>query len=73
MRLKNEVAASRSRWRVLTVYSNFEHGLILILIGVIAVVILASLWSLILKVLFSVLLSESLDPTDHVVFQSVFG
>lgn len=72
IRLKDEVAAGRSRWRVLTVYEKFEHGVILLLTGVIAIVILAALWSLILKVLLSLVLSESLDPTDA-VFQSVFG
>ena len=56
------------RPRVLTFYEKFEHGVVLILTGVIAAVIVATLWSLILRVP-----ARSFDPTDHTVFQAIFG
>jgi uncharacterized membrane protein (DUF373 family) len=57
----------------LTFYQRFEQVVVLILIGLIAVVIVAALWSLAVKVLFGLVLTSTFDPTDHVVFQSVFG
>jgi uncharacterized membrane protein (DUF373 family) len=73
MALKAIFLAGRARWEVLTVYERFEHGVILILTGLMAIVVVASVWSLTLKILFSLVLSGSFDPTDHEVFQSVFG
>jgi uncharacterized membrane protein (DUF373 family) len=61
------------RPRGLTFYQRFEQAVVLILIGLIAVVIVAALWSLAIKVLFGLVLTSTFDPTDHVVFQSVFG
>jgi uncharacterized membrane protein (DUF373 family) len=62
------------RPRVLTFYEKFEHGVVLILTGVIAAVIVATLWSLILRVADSIVVpARSFDPTDHTVFQAIFG
>jgi uncharacterized membrane protein (DUF373 family) len=61
------------RTRGLTFYQRFEQAVVLILIGLIAIVIVAALWSLAVKVLFGLVLTSTFDPTDHVVFQSVFG
>ena len=59
---------------VLTFYEKFEHGVVLILTGVIAAVIVATLWSLILRVADSIVVpARSFDPTDHTVFQAIFG
>jgi uncharacterized membrane protein (DUF373 family) len=65
--------ASWARWRSFSVYQRFEQVVILSLVGLIAIVIVAALWSLALKVLFGLILSGTFDPTDHVVFQTVFG
>jgi uncharacterized membrane protein (DUF373 family) len=46
---------------------------VLILTALIAIVIVAAVWSLALKILHGLVLAGDLDPTDHVVFQSVFG
>jgi uncharacterized membrane protein (DUF373 family) len=73
MSLKAKVAAGQARWRMLTVYEKFEDGIIFVLTGLIAVVIVASVWSLMIKILFSLVLSGSFDATDPGVFQSVFG
>ena len=73
MPLKEELAGTQARWGALTVYERFEHVVILILTSLIAIVIVASVWNLALKVLFSLVLTGKFDPTDHVVFQTVFG
>ena len=72
MGLKREVAAARARWEPLTLYQKFEHASILILTGLIAIVIALAIWNLALKILLNIL-SSTFDPTDHAVFQAVFG
>lgn len=73
MQLREEMAAAHSRWGALTFYQKFEQAVILVLTGLIAVVIVFALWHLALKVLFSLILSGTFDPTDPAVFQTVFG
>jgi uncharacterized membrane protein (DUF373 family) len=72
MPVKQEVAAARERWRLLTLYQKFEHSVILILSALIAIVVALAVWNLALKVLSSIL-SSSFDPTDYAVFQALFG
>ncbi|MEA2782876.1 MAG: hypothetical protein QOK29_4420 [Rhodospirillaceae bacterium] len=73
MALGEESAAAHQRWRSLSIYQKFEYVVVLILIGLIAIIVLLALWSLALKVLSSVVAATTFDPTDHAVFQSVFG
>jgi uncharacterized membrane protein (DUF373 family) len=68
-----DVSAARARWRALTLYERFENVVILIVTALIAVIIVSALWNLSLKILFSLVLLESFDPTDHEAFQAVFG
>jgi uncharacterized membrane protein (DUF373 family) len=70
---REDTETTRERWRGLSFYQWFEHGVVLILTGLIAVVIVAAVWSLALKILSGLILSGSFDPTEHGVFQSVFG
>jgi uncharacterized membrane protein (DUF373 family) len=72
MAWKRELSAARERWNVLTFYEKFEHAVIVVLTGVIALIIVFALWSLVLKVVVSILQS-SFDPTDYSVFQALFG
>ena len=72
MAWKRELAAARERWNVLTFYEKFEHAVIVVLTGVIALIIVFALWSLVLKVAVSIL-ESSFDPTDYSVFQALFG
>jgi uncharacterized membrane protein (DUF373 family) len=58
---------------LLTVYQKFEHFVLLILTCLIAAVIVAAVWSLILNILFGLVLAGAFDPTDYAVFQAVFG
>lgn len=73
MKLKDEFAAGRERWSLLTFYGKFEHTVILILTGLIAVIIAAALWNLALKILTGLILSQTFDPTDASAFQNVFS
>ena len=54
-------------------YQKFEYAVVLVLVGLIAVVVIAAVWSLAVKVLFGLVLSGTVDPTDPAVFQAVFG
>lgn len=73
MAIKENITAARARWRPMTMYQRFEDAVLLILTGLIAIVIVVAVWNLTLKILFSLILAEAFDPTDHVVFQTVFG
>lgn len=57
----------------MSLYQKLEHAVILILTALIAIVIVAAVWSLALKVLYALLMADTFDPTDHAVFQNVFG
>jgi uncharacterized membrane protein (DUF373 family) len=70
---KKKYDAALARWDVLTAYEKFEHAVILILTGLIAIVIVAAVWNLAVKILLSVIVSNAFDPTDYAVFQVVFG
>jgi uncharacterized membrane protein (DUF373 family) len=72
MKLQEEMAAARARWSVLSFYEKFEHAVVLILTGLIAVVVAFAVWNLLLKVAGSIL-SRGFDPTDYEVFQAIFG
>ena len=69
----NDVRAAWSRWRELPVYEKFEQVVISILALLIAIVIVAALWNLTLKIVVNLVLAGSFDPTDYTVFQAVFG
>jgi uncharacterized membrane protein (DUF373 family) len=73
MALGEEIKAGRMRWRGLSFYQKFEHAVVLVLVGLIAVVVIAAVWSLAVKILFGLVLSGRVDPTDPTVFQAVFG
>jgi uncharacterized membrane protein (DUF373 family) len=73
MPIKQYFAAALARWRLLSVYQRFEHLVIVILTGLIAIVIAIAVWNLALKILFGLVLAGTFDPTDYVVFQTVFG
>ena len=73
MAVREEIEAGRVRWRGLSFYQKFEHAVVLVLVGLIAVVVIAAVWSLAVKILFGLVLSGRVDPTDPAVFQAVFG
>ncbi len=73
MALKQDLKDQRAAWLGLSFYQRFEHVVVLILIGLIAIVVVAAVWNLALKVVIGLILRGGLDPTDPAVFQSVFG
>ena len=73
MGLRQELDAGRQRWRRLTVYLKFEHAVVLVLTILLSVIIVSAIWKLAIKVLYSLVLSDTFDLTDLAVFQSVFG
>ena len=73
MLIWNELRATRAEFELLSFYERFEHLVILVLTALIAVVVVAAVWSLSLNILFGLLRSGGLDPSDYSVFQSVFG
>lgn len=73
MSVRSDWRAFLDRWAVLTLYQRFEQVVTLALSLLLIVVILAAMWNLFLRVMVGLVLEGSLDPTDHLVFQSVFG
>ena len=73
MGLRQELDAGRQRWRRLTVYLKFEHAVVLVLTILVSVIIVAAIWKLAIKILYSLVLSDTFDLTDLAAFQSVFG
>jgi uncharacterized membrane protein (DUF373 family) len=72
MAWREELSAARSRWSVLSLYQKFEHAVIMLLTGLIALIIALAVWNLLLKVAI-IIIYANLDPTDYAVFQALFG
>jgi uncharacterized membrane protein (DUF373 family) len=72
MAWRQEFAAARIRWSLLSFYQKFEHAVIVLLTGLIVLIIALAVWNLILKVVSSIG-SANFDPTDYAVFQALFG
>jgi uncharacterized membrane protein (DUF373 family) len=73
MSIKDRLGSFREQFEPLSLYQRFEHAIVLILTALIAIIVVAAVWNLILKILFGLVLSGSLDPSDYSVFQAVFG
>src|ERR1700728_3633085 len=73
MSIKEELTDAGEKFRLLSLYQRFEHIVVLILTALIAVIVVAAIWNLSLKILFGLVLSGSLDPSDYSAFQAVFG
>ncbi|TQF77536.1 protein PsiE [Elioraea sp. Yellowstone] len=71
--MKTDWPAWRAKWNALSFYEKFEQVVVLVLTGVIAVVIVSALWHLILRVALGLVLVDVFDPTDPIIFQTVFG
>jgi uncharacterized membrane protein (DUF373 family) len=73
MSIKEEFKDARAKFRLLSLYQRFEHLVVMFLTALIAIIVIAAVWNLSLKILFGLVLSGSLDPSDYSVFQAVFG
>ena len=73
MTARSEIREAYAAMSPLTLYQKVEHIAVLVLSGLIAVVVVAALWTLTLRVVRGLVLEGSFDPTNYEVFQSVFG
>ena len=73
MSIKEELREAGKKFRLLSLYQRFEHIIVLVLTALIAVVVVVAVWNLSLKILFGLVLTGSLDPSDYTIFQAVFG
>jgi uncharacterized membrane protein (DUF373 family) len=73
MDMLENLTAVRKRWRMMSVYDQFEHFVLIFLTALIALVIIAGVWHLAVKIFYSLIIAETFDPTDYVVFQTIFG
>src|SRR3981081_865052 len=73
MSIKQELKDAGEQFRLLSLYQRFEHVIITILTALIAVIVVVAVWNLSVKILFGLVLSGSLDPSDYAIFQAVFG
>jgi H+/Cl- antiporter ClcA len=62
----------QTRWGTFSIYEKFEHLIITLLTAIIAAIVGAATWQLILHT-FDLVRSHLLDPRDSQVFQTVFG
>jgi uncharacterized membrane protein (DUF373 family) len=53
--------------------SDSNTLVVMFLTALITVIVIAAVWNLSLKILFGLVLSGSLDPSDYSAFQAVFG
>ena len=73
MSIKEEFRNAREKFKLLSLYQRFEHIIIIILTAMISVIVVVAVWNLSLKILFGLILSGNLDPSDYAIFQAVFG
>ena len=73
MSIKDELRDTKEQFRLLSLYQRFEHVVVMLLTALIAVIVILAVWNLSLKILFGLVLSGSLDPSDYSTFQAVFG
>ena len=73
MSIKQELEDAREKFRLLSLYQRFESLVVIFLTALIAIIVIAAVWNLSLKILFGLVLSGSLDPSDYTIFQAVFG
>src|SRR6202051_2528436 len=73
MLIKPELKGGGEQFRLLALYQRFEHVVVTILTALIAIIVVVAVWNLSVKILFGLVLSGSLDPSDYSIFQAVFG
>jgi uncharacterized membrane protein (DUF373 family) len=73
MSIKQELKDAGEQFRLLSLYQRFEHVIVTILTALIAIIVVVAVWNLSVKILFGLVLSGSLDPSDYSIFQALFG
>jgi uncharacterized membrane protein (DUF373 family) len=62
----------QNRWGTFSIYEKFEHLIISLLTAIIATIVGAATWQLILHT-YDLVRSHLVDPRDSQIFQTVFG
>lgn len=62
----------QNRWGTFSIYEKFEHLIISLLTAIIAAIVGAAAWQLILHT-YDLVRSHIVDPKDSQIFQTVFG
>ncbi len=70
---KDGFAERKIDFRLFAFYQYFEHLVIFIVTLLIAVVVVAAVWKLVLKIGFSSIFANGFDPSDYKTFQAIFG
>jgi uncharacterized membrane protein (DUF373 family) len=73
MSIKQELKDGGQQFKLLSLYQRFEHVIISILTALIAIIVVVAVWNLAVKIVFGLVLSGGLDPSDYAIFQAVFG
>jgi uncharacterized membrane protein (DUF373 family) len=73
MSIKDELRAASAEFGLLSFYQRFEHFVVLFLTALIAIVVIAAVWNLTLRIFYDLVLAGSLDPSNYSTFQVVFG
>lgn len=73
MSIKDEFRTAKAEFGALSFYQSFEHVVILVLTALIAVIVVAAVWTLMQKILFGLVFTGSFDPSDYASFQAAFG
>jgi uncharacterized membrane protein (DUF373 family) len=72
MDTKQQLSSDYDEWKLMSVYEKFEQCVSLALVMLISVMIIFALYKLAIKVYVTIMIEE-IDPTNPIVFQSVFG
>ena len=73
MSIRQELKDAGQQFKLLSLYQRFEHVIISILTALIAIIVVVAVWNLAEKIVFGLVLSGSLDPSDYSIFQALFG
>lgn len=72
MKNLKQFGLAREQWAAMTLYERFEHVVVFCLSAIIAVIVVASVWTLLREVMNRLILG-ALDTLDYATFQVVFG
>jgi uncharacterized membrane protein (DUF373 family) len=73
MSISEKFKAVTAEFKLLSLYQRFEHVVILILTALVAIIIVAAVWNLTIKLVIGRIFSGSFDPSNYTAFQAVFG
>src|SRR5258708_13849055 len=73
MSIKERLRKANKEFGLVPLYQRFERVIIAILTALIAVIVVAAVWDLTLKILFCFILTGSLDPAYYPAFPAFFG